>query len=228
MLSLPRTARFPSAVGRASLRGMARRTAEPGDCFSSIAFEEGFFQDTLWNHPDNAGLRARRQSPNVLLPGDEVAIPALREKRVAVATGKRHTFRRKGVPAQIRIRLLEEGEPRAGLGYRLALDDGTVLTGQTAADGLLHRFLSPAVRKGTLHLDTGEEYQLAFGHLTPRSDDEGLRARLLNLQYLASASDLEEDELARALRAFQADHGLPETGEADDATRAKLASAHGS
>ena len=71
----------------------------PGDCIASIASERGFFPDTIWNDPANESLRTLRKDPYVLQPDDEVVVPDLRPKQVVCATGKRHTFRRRGVQA---------------------------------------------------------------------------------------------------------------------------------
>ena len=46
-----------------------------GDCLSSIAFEQGFFPDTIWNHSNNAVLKEKRKDPNVLMQGDVVFVP---------------------------------------------------------------------------------------------------------------------------------------------------------
>src|SRR4051794_8878890 len=94
-------------------------TVQEGECTSSISFEHGFFWQTLWNHADNADLKASRESPFVLKPGDVVHIPELRQREVSAATGLRHTFRRKGVPAVLRMQLLEQKKPLAGLPYVL-------------------------------------------------------------------------------------------------------------
>lgn len=44
-----------------------RHNVKLGDCLSSIAFNTGFFADTLWQHPDNRQLRAK--------PGGEIDHP---------------------------------------------------------------------------------------------------------------------------------------------------------
>ena len=49
--------------------------AREGDCISSIAYENGLFPNTLWNHPDNAELKRNRKDMNLLEVGDVVKIP---------------------------------------------------------------------------------------------------------------------------------------------------------
>ena len=94
----------------------------PGQCISSIAFEHGFFPDTLWNDPANAELKEKRQNPGVLLEGDEVAIPELRLKIQAAASERRHCFRRKGVPEKLRLQLMRNDCARADVGYVLTIE----------------------------------------------------------------------------------------------------------
>src|SRR5262245_59620858 len=82
-----------------------------GDCIDSIAADHGFFPDTIWNDPGNSDLKQQRKDPNVLLPGDKVVIPEKQVKEVYKADRNRHRFKRKGVPAKLRLRFLKPKEP---------------------------------------------------------------------------------------------------------------------
>ncbi len=84
---------------------------ETGDCISSIAHEHGFFWETIWNHPQNAELKSKRKDPNILQEGDVAHIPDLTLKQETRATDKRHKFVRKGAPAKLRFRIMEEPLP---------------------------------------------------------------------------------------------------------------------
>lgn len=88
-----------------------KHTVRPGDCVSSIAFNHGLFWETVWNHSGNRDLVELRQDPNVLLEGDEVVIPDLTRREEDASTEKRHRFRRKGVPARLRLRLMRKADP---------------------------------------------------------------------------------------------------------------------
>jgi hypothetical protein len=67
---------------------------------------------------------------------------------------------------------------------------------------------------------TQDVYQLQLGTLDPIDTSTGLTARLFNLGYGT-------DDIAEAIRAFQAKKRLPVTGQADDATRSRLVSEFG-
>jgi len=85
-------------------------TVKQGDCISSIAQKHGLFWDKVWNHPKNAKLQETRKDPNVLSPGDVVFVPDKEEKEESGATEQRHRFKKKGVPAKLRLRIMEEPE----------------------------------------------------------------------------------------------------------------------
>jgi Putative peptidoglycan binding domain len=193
-----------------------------GDCISSIAFESGFFPDTVWKHPENAALRDKRADPNVLAPGDQVFVPDLRPSAAAGATGRRHCFRRLGVPEHLRLTLASYGKPRANARYRLEID-GAPRRGVTDAEGRIDVPIPPNARRAVLVV--GEDrYELTLGGVDPLNEDAGTRHRLENLGYLTATVT----DLAVAIARFQADHRLPSTGKLDDATRAELGEAHGS
>lgn len=204
---------------------------QPGDCLSSIGQTYGFAPTTLWDHPDNAALRQKRADPNVLQPGDDtVFIPDLRVKDVPGATDQRHRFIRRGVPEQLRIRLLRANQqPRKQTPYRLTVDD-QLTTGFTDDNGVLTAWIPPNARRGELIVDPdgrAERHTLELGQLDPVESPQGVRQRLANLGYLMLEPSKDETTLARALQAFQADARLPSSGEADKATRAALLARHG-
>lgn len=51
-------------------------TVKSGDWMAKIAEEHGTSVSAIWNHPDNAGHRAKRGSPDVLYPGDVLVVPS--------------------------------------------------------------------------------------------------------------------------------------------------------
>src|SRR5438132_12811246 len=140
---------------------------ELGDGISSIAQRYGFFPGTLWEDGDNRGLRERRSNPNTLSPGDEVAIPALRQKTLALRTGTTHRFRRKGVPAVFSLQVFAGDQPRAHQSYELTAD-GRRLTGVTDGDGALFQYLPPDAEEALLVIGPDRcAFRLRFGHLPP-------------------------------------------------------------
>lgn len=195
-----------------------------GDCLESIAVRYGFLPRTLWDAPENGALRAQRSEPHALAPGDTVVIPELRLREEPAATGQRHRFKRKGVPAVLRLQLLSCGKPRVGVAYTLTVD-GRVLGGVTNGEGWIVQWIPPAASTGELRIGKREVYQIRLGYVDPVESPRGLRSRLVNLAYLADAA-ASEDDLAVAIARLRADHGLPEGEEIDDATRRKIVELH--
>ena len=203
-----------------------------GDCISSIAFENGFFPDTIWNHPSNAELKKKRENPNVLMPGDMVFVPDKRLKEVSEPTNQVHKFRYKSTPAKFRIQITEDNEPRANVPYILTID-GQVVSNpgdKTTSAGMVVCSISPLAREGVLTVGEGEEaveYNLVLGYLNPIHELTGVKQRLRNLGLFDGAIDSKlTEETKDALRAFQALQKLPTTGEADQATLDKLRQIH--
>lgn len=210
---------------------MPYHDVKQGDSLSSIADQYGFFWETLWNHPNNAALRETRKSPNVLMARDRIFIPEKTAKEEAGSTGRTHTFRLKGIPVRLNYRLLdEEDQPRAGVRYTLSVDGKQVAAGITPADGLITAIISPRAKTAevVVHAPEGEEiYQFDIGHLNPSEFTSGIQARLKNLGYYAGEiTGQMDEETGNALSHFQADAGLPVTGELDEATKQALAGRH--
>jgi hypothetical protein len=124
-----------------------------------------------------------------------------------------------------------EDRPRKDLAY--VLEIGTLTyEGKTGSDGYLEHEIPEGARSGRLILDPGTPNEtvvpLNLGHLDPVDEVSGVKQRLANLTFPCGTGDEATPELAAALRAFQAKHGLDVTGEIDDATRNALREAHGS
>jgi putative peptidoglycan binding protein len=204
-----------------------RHVAQQGDSVISLSETHGFFADTIWNDPGNANLRERRADMNVLMPGDTVVIPDKRPRVEKRATGARHSFRRKGVPAFFRLQVYDMHIPRANQPYELTVD-GVTRKGTTNGEGILEEYVPPLAKSGELII--GEDrfrIQLQFGHLDPSDEITGVQKRLNNLGYDCGEAGGELDELTKtALWRFQREHGLPETGEPDAETLQLLDTIH--
>ncbi len=123
-------------------------------------------------------------------------------------------------------------EARKNLAYKLTID-GVTIEGTTDGDGYIDCEIPARAHSGQLVLAPGTpdetEVALNLGHLDPVTEITGVKQRLRNLCF--DCGDLtpeENDDLATALRAFQAKRGLSVTGKIDQATRDDLVKQHGS
>jgi N-acetylmuramoyl-L-alanine amidase len=156
------------------------------------------------------------------LPGDVLVIPDKRLRLEAKATEMRHRFRRKAVPAKVRIVLHDhEGKPRASLQYR-AIIDGAEHQGKTDSDGALELAIPPNARDGTLMLGEfgSEVHDLELGGIDPIETLSGAQQRLTNLGFACDHTDGQLDDTTRsAIREFQEQHQLHPTGSYDTPTQ---------
>ena len=201
-----------------------------GECISSIAFDHGLSPATIWDFPDNVDLKRKRKDPNVLIEGDVVMIPDKEQRIESRPTDARHRFRRKGVPEYLRVKLLDEhDEPRKDLRYVLNVD-GVSMTGTTDAEGMIEHAIPPNARDGLLVVEPGageERIRLDLGHLNPIDEVSGIWMRLSNLGFDCGPEG-DSPRLQEALREFQRQYKLTETGEIDEATSLKLKALYGS
>lgn len=215
----------------------------PGDWLGAIAREHGFpHWSALWDHPANDGLRELRGSPDLLLVGDEVHIPADEGRGVAVRSGSRVVFVARRPTDVLRLRVGGLGPFMAAFGaVPFVLEVGPeLLEGSIEEEGQeLVIPLDPDAKRARLTIMQADVYELDVGGLGPVAEDEGAHARLVNLGFRGSFEpggpaepevdmvDAAEDPRAVAVRVFQGRHGLPRTGQLDESTRAKIEAEYG-
>jgi hypothetical protein len=149
-------------------------TAVQGDSIESIAFETGFFWETIWNAPENAALRKCRKSAHVILPGDVVFIPGLRPRIEQRAADHSHRFVLRGVPSLLRLRFLVDDKARANAPYDFDID-GEARSGTTDGDGWLAEPTSPIANRAVVRFKRPERPESKEEKDPPTTDaeDEG-------------------------------------------------------
>jgi Putative peptidoglycan binding domain len=200
-----------------------------GECLSSIASENGFSDyRTIYDHPDNADFKQKRPNPDLIYPGDEIAIPDKTPSAHECQTGADHRFTIPRVRALVRVAVLEtDDQPLADTPYALRFGD-QVLEGRTDDDGVLEQPVPATIEKATLALtDLDVEVELQFGELDPIDEATGVQARLNNLGFWCGEVDGKVGPKTKAaLSAFQASRALEPSGELDDTTRERLSASH--
>lgn len=204
---------------------MPKKKVGSGETTSSLAKKHGFFWQTIWDHPENAELKAKRKDPNVLFADDDIFIPEKKTKQVSKGTEQEHVFKLKGTPAKFKMALFKNGEPRANEPYVLDID-GTTTNGTTDGDGKLEHFIPPDASSGRIIMKGGRLiFPLKLGSLDPIDLLSGVQQRLNNLGYACTIGDNTgemSDDTRSALKDFQGDQKLEQTGELDAGTKAKL------
>jgi N-acetylmuramoyl-L-alanine amidase len=207
-----------------------------GEYLSQIAAKNGFASiKPIWDDPGNAALKAKRPDPNVLLPGDQIVIPALEGKTKSAATGSVASFELLEDNLTLRVRLLGMGDkPLAGRSCVLAVG-GTTLPLVTDARGVIEHPIGVSTSAAELTIGDPDQQEttlvvkLDVGHLDPVSEVSGQKERLRNLGYFSDplAGDDPDQELRNAVEEFQCDHKLAVDGKCGPGTQAKLREVHG-
>lgn len=207
---------------------MPKHTVRPGDCIASIAAQFATTLEALWDHSDNSELRELRGDPFVLQEGDEVHVPDAPTGRLQVQAGKKHVFELEHQRCDFEVTLEFNGKLRTNEAWILRVA-GETHEGTTGDDGTVRANIPAHARTGALELpDHGSTFDLALGDLDPLDTPRGVQARLRSLSYYQNKLDGDAGPwTARAIRAFQIDHELPITGEADDATLDRLKAVYG-
>ena len=214
---------------------MPKQLVGEGNSTSSLAKKKGFYWKTIWEHGENAALRQKRKDPNVLAADDEIFIPERQEKKVSKGTEQEHVFKRKGEPTKIKMQMMALGNPRANEDYVLEVA-GELIRGKTDGDGKLEHFIPGDASSAKLIFKDGKEvHGLKIGNLDPIDSAEGVMQRLNNLGFKASArvkkgakaaEEFVEEKVGKkainALKNFQQQNELKESGKVDGATQSKL------
>jgi len=195
-----------------------------GETAAQIAWRYGFAGvDPIWHHPDNRELARARPNPNVLRPGDKMAIPPHKAAIFKLAPEQETKITAKR-PSQ-RVHLLVEwdvGEPAATARYELTFRHEHKVyrrQGTTKGDGLLDEKLPLKATQLRLSVWPKESkgktdclvLDLGMGHLDPVEDLSGVQARLENLGFYCGDEDGELGPRTRAaLERFRAQHKIEE------------------
>lgn len=201
---------------------------EQGEHLSVIADRYGFLDYRLiWDHPQNEGLRGKRESPNVLLPGDVLFVPDKETKAPAASTNATHRFVVNRPKVQLRIAFLDfHGRPLAGTACSVEAE-GSLEELNADGDGVVERDIQRRASVGVVQVG-GAEFPIRIGDLDPVESESGWKARLANLGYLdVDLSGADERATRAALEEFQCDQDLAVTGEADADTLQALKAAYG-
>lgn len=210
-----------------------RYTIQPGDTIARVALDHGFRTwEAVWEHPENAEIRALRSSAHVLAPGDALFVPEKRERAFGCATRMRHVFRLRTMKQSINVRVLDGDRVHAGCAFALEFD-GRTLHGATDDEGYARADVPVETTRATLKVALDPEaeevitFTLNLGHLAPLSTLAGVRQRLKNLGFPCGEGEGPvDDDMMSALSRFQTSAELSATGELDEVTRARLGELH--
>lgn len=210
-------------------------TVQQGDYLVKLAEEHGFFDvQTIWQHGENEALRAKRDNPNVLAPGDKLFIPDKDQRIENKPTDQAHTFRVKRGKNLLRL-VLEDlyGKPVANATCELRVD-GQVFQVVSGADGKIEQPIPITAKAGEIVVKEGQTplknvtLAIEIGHLDPVDERSGQMARLSNLGYYLGALDADDEPAFKsAVEEFQCDQGLSVDGDCGPQTQARLLAVHG-
>ena len=199
----------------------------------SIARLYGFVNwHVIWDHPDNEELRKLHPNPEMLAPGDEVAIPDKEAREVSVSKGASADTSLKQETTLLRLAVYVDPENKGPKKAKWELQvegvDGPE-RGDLPADGTITTEVPAMAEAAELKLfltgrdEPDETYQLTLGGLDPASTIAGAQERLRRLGYECGDVDGEFGVRTRsALLTFQEMNDLDPSGGLDQPTVNKL------
>lgn len=208
---------------------------QEGESVGSIARTYGFpSHKAIYEHSANGELKRRRPDPNLLLPGDPVAIPDAIPRVLTCPIDQWHEETVEPEVPVLRLKLLDlSGKALPNQDYCLRVA-GRERFGTTDGSGMLEEPMEYGTRSAVLSttVTLGEEpkelvWKLQFSSLDPKGSVTGLQGRLCNLGYYQGEIDGCYGPATRgAVVAFQNSAGLTSTGVADDETWSALERLH--
>ncbi len=206
-------------------------TIKQGDCINSIAFAEGVVPKKIWDDGNNKGLRDRRTDQNILMPDDVVRIPDKTVKEEAKAVDKIHEFRLLNGMVKLHLTLLYYDEPIKKQPYLLKTDGKRQYKGETKDDGKIEVTIPAKAKTATLTVGKDEdklEYTLDLGHLDPVDEVTGFKKRLKNLGFgILKTDGTEGEDYENAVKLFESENQLDNTGKSDVRNQSKLKETYG-
>lgn len=208
----------------------AEHVAKDGECMWTLSRRYGLTVDALW--AANEALAQGKRNANVIAPGDVVTLPACKDEPLASArVGQRVKVACTEAVARANLRFHDvDGKGRAGVVavIRVISHDGreTLWETKTNGDGGIDEAVPADAKTIEVVLDVEPEpqpYSFSFAYLDPIETIAGVQGRLANLGYHCGSERGELGPLTRrALREFQKEHGLTDTGEPDGPTKDAL------
>src|SRR5258706_64494 len=164
---------------------MAEHIVAQGEYLSKLARKYGFSDyHTIWDHPNNAELKKKRQNPNVLFPGDRLFIPPRESREESGPTENKHRFEVKQNKLMLRLTLEDAFlRPISNAKCELTVEGQTLKLVTDGKGKLEHEIPSHAEKASLIIKDSktplNDQFLLIqIGHLDPVEEISGQKARL--------------------------------------------------
>jgi hypothetical protein len=176
-----RPAEPPAAQPSGSNSRVRTHVVKRGECLSKIALQYGIHGwKRLWVHPGNEQLREKRKSPHVLLPGDQVTIPAIDVHEIIRPTDQTHRIIVSAALVEFRVILQDHNQlPYKEEAYELRLGASpseTPRTGKTDDKGKIVEQLAAGTRRVEVFLPRPRlRWAFELGSLLAIPDEKSLK-----------------------------------------------------
>lgn len=202
---------------------------QQGEHIRKLAYRYGVDPNTLWKHDKNKDLAAQRKNMDLVAPGDVLHVPAEPLPGLDITVGGKNRYKATIPSVPVSVHLASPKRSLTGQAFEVhgAGSGGEPIRGTTDGSGVASFEVPVIVREVEVRLpDAGLLIPVHIGDLDPIEEPSGAAQRLQNLGFLPAGEDLTPEQTESAIRAFQREHGLPETGGLDEATKKALQEKH--